>query len=527
MLLTLLRMRLSSLFSTMFAGKKKTRGTVLTVLAALLFLFAIAYFAVILGALFFIMGAPLFEAGAAHAYFGLGALAMLVLMLAGSVIYTKSQLFAANDNELLLSMPIPPHLILLSRILVLLLLNFILEGLIALPLLLVWLLIGTPTVAGIFSLLLVLLILPPFALTLSTGLAYLITRIGRRIRKKNIVVLLLSLLLMLGYFLFVSVLDGMLESLEADITPLISFVDAVLPIAAIGRAMLGSPVELLLTVLPLLLIILLAFRYFSRSYLKTALDTRGERHAVYRARTVRARSPLRALTVRELTHLTSSPGYMMNTGTGLIMMLIPPVLLLINREPIGALAAELPMLGACLPALAASVNMAISSMIYFSAVTVSLEGRALWIVRSSPIPTRTVLLSKLLFHLVLTAPVATVSSVLYAIALRASIPEAILILLVSLAFLLASAVLGLLFNLFFPKLEWKNEMIPIKQGISGLLSMLGGIAVSAVVGGIAALLSLVLSASLALLAALLLLAAVSAGLLALLLHTGARRFEAL
>jgi ABC-2 type transport system permease protein len=117
MLLTLLKMRLASLFIPLFTGKKKKRGALLTVLAVLLFLFAAVYFAVIFGSIFLMIGLPLFEARAEYVYFALGGALMLLLMLLGSVMYTKTQLFAANDNELLLSMPIPPHLILLSRLL--------------------------------------------------------------------------------------------------------------------------------------------------------------------------------------------------------------------------------------------------------------------------------------------------------------------------------------------------------------------------------------------------------------------------
>ncbi len=527
MLLTLLKMRLAALFIPLFTGRKKKRGALLTALVVLLLLCAAVYFAVIFGAIFLAVGLPLFEARAEYAYFALGGAAMLLLMLLGSVMYTKSQLFAANDNELLLSMPIPPHLILISRLLVLFVLNLLLEALIALPMTAVWLLCGRPTVGGMAAFLLFLLILPLVALTVSCALAYLITHIGARIRKKSLVTTLASLVFIAVYFVLVSVMGEAMEGLAADITPLIAAVDSFPPLSVLGRAMLATPVDLLLT-LPLLVALILAtFYLLSRTYLKTALNKRGERHTAYRARTVGVKSPLAALTLRELSHLGASPVFMLNAGIGLLMAFIPPILLLINSEAVLALAREIPELGAVLPAAAAAVNMLLVSMAFFSAVTVSLEGRALWIIRSSPVPTRTVLLSKLLLHLIPTSPVAALASVLYAVAIRASLGEALALLLVSLAFVLLSAEIGLIANLLLPKLEWKNEAIPVKQGASTLIAMLGGMLLSMVLGGLMLFFTMLLPAAVALLLTAFLLLGGSALLLLYLSRGGVRRFEAL
>ena len=68
---------------------------------------------------------------------------------------------------------------------------------------------------------------------------------------------------------------------------------------------------------------------------------------------------------------------------------------------------------------------------------------------------------------------------------------------------------------------------PIKQGLSSLLTMLGGAILSLLVGGVATALSLLLSPSLALLLAALLSLALGGGLFAYLWHGGVRRFESL
>ena len=527
MLRTLLKMRFASLFSSMFAGKNKRRSVPLIVLFSVLFLWAIAaFFVFFLGGLLAI-GLPLFERSAEHVYFGVGLLAALVLMLASSVVYTKNQLYVAGDNELLLAMPIPPRLILASRLILLLALNYLLEAVVALPMLLVWLLVGSVTVGGLLSLLLILLLLPAAALALTSLLAWLLARIAARIRKKSLASLLFSLLFLGVYFAFVFGLEGMLESLSTDITPLCRFVDAVPPLAALGRAAAGSPLDLVPVSLILILFTLAVFAWLSRTYLRTVLENRGAKRIAYRERKTAARSPLLALTGRELRHLASSSGYMMNVGLGLIFALAVPLFLLIEGSLVGKLAALGDPVGDLLTPIALTVTNVTLSMAYFSAVTVSLEGPSLWIVRSSPVPTRTVLASKVLYHLVLTVPTVTVTGILYAVLLRAGILEALMLILASYAFALFSALFGLAMNLLFPKLEWKNELVPVKQGASVLLAMLGCPLAGSVFGGIAVVFSLLLPTAVALLLSTLIMLAASLGLAAFVFKGGVRMFESL
>ena len=186
-----------------------------------------------------------------------------------------------------------------------------------------------------------------------------------------------------------------------------------------------------------------------------------------------------------------------------------------------------PFLKGTLPAIGTTVMMMLSSMVFFSASAVSLEGRALWIVRTSPVPTYTVLLSKLLLHLIPTLPAAAIGAILTSVALRLDVRHGLLLLLNTAAFVLLSALFGLVANLFFPRLTWKNELEPIKQGMASLVAMLGSGLTALLFGGGSILLSILLPASLALLILLALTLAAAFGLLAFLRRGGVRIFESL
>ncbi len=526
MLKVLLRARLAALFSETLAGKKKRRTIPLMVFFALLILYAASYFVFIFVTLFKGLGTLLLSAGSPHTYFAFGSALALFLMLVGSVIYTKKQLYVANDNELLLSMPIPPHLILVSRLLILLIVNLLLMLVVAVPMVAVWCTIAPLTVGGIISLLLVLLLLPVASLSGSALIAYLVAGVEKRIRRKSLLTTLLVLLILIPYFALSFLFDSFLEGLVSDITPLIDFFDKALPLAVLGRAMLGSLPDLLIALFVMMALVALVLFWLSRTYIRTVLENRGDKRIKYRERALASRGALFALTARELRHLGASAGYMLNAGLGLLLGPLVPILLLFGGEAVLSLAAAPELSHLLLPIVAVAVTAPLATA-FFSAVTVSLEGRNLWIVRTSPVPTRTVLQAKLLFHLLLTLPFAALSSILWWCVLGLPFLEGTLILLLSLSFCFFTATFGLACNLLYPKLEWKNEVIPVKQGAASLLAMLGGMVIAVVFELPAILLGRMIPPALALLIPLILFVGSTAGLYTFIMRGGIRRFEAL
>jgi len=169
MLKSLLRIRLASLAGwIMGTSRAKKKGSTAKAIGyGLLFLYVFGVF----GALFFLTFGSLGDAY--HTleldwlYFALFAVADLALMFIFSVFTAKSQLFEAKDNELLLSMPIPPRQILTSRLVMLLGINYLFELIVAVP-------AGISghfaTPWGVFSFVVLCLVLPLFSAALSSFL---------------------------------------------------------------------------------------------------------------------------------------------------------------------------------------------------------------------------------------------------------------------------------------------------------------------------------------------------------------------
>ncbi len=470
----LVKIRFLSLF---FSNRRNRAKKHLSIPLIVLLSLAVLYVAVVflgLFALIFGATAPIFlSLGEPSAYFALVSLLAMGVMLLGSIIFTQSQLFEAGDNAFLLSLPIPPHLILCSRMLFLLLLNYAMQAIVFLPGFIVWLIAAPFSLGSVLLCLLSFLLLPFPTLAISCLLGWCLTKITQRIRHKQLVTLLFSLLFLGAYFFLLEKFELLMEGLgEEGLLPLLAFLQKALPFAVFGRACLGSFLHFLLVLGVSALLFGGVYYWLSKSFFKTVLSPAVHRKRAYKEKTVQRSSALWALTKKELLYLSSSAGYMMNAGIGLLFVLLVPIVFLVKGDLLLSIFAELPAILPILPVLFSLLTGLLVSMSMFSACSVSLEGKSLWIARTSPVPTKIILLSKALFHFLPCAVASALSWVLYLILLAPPFPMAVLMLLYTLAFSATSALAGLMLNLLFPKLEWNNLTVPVKQGLSVLLSML-------------------------------------------------------
>ena len=204
MLKSLLRVRFAALLAA-FTGQSRKRGRQTKGKAAgyaLLMLYCFCAFVFLFYSSFSQLAEAFFPAGLGWLYFAMFAIMAFALMFIGSVFTAKSQLFEAKDNELLLSMPVRPGLILLSRMAAMLAMNFVFELVVALPVFAAWLRFGSPDAAGIAAFVLIVLALPLFALAVSCLFAWLISLLTSRMRNTTVITMVLSVVFLLAYFVF-------------------------------------------------------------------------------------------------------------------------------------------------------------------------------------------------------------------------------------------------------------------------------------------------------------------------------------
>ena len=530
MLKTLLRIRMAALLAA-FTGqsrKRKSQTKGKAVGYAFLMLYCFCAFVFLFYASFSQLAAAFFPAGLGWLYFAMFAIMAFALMFIGSVFTAKSQLFEAKDNELLLSMPVPPGMILLSRMAALLAMNFVLELVVALPVFVSWLQYGETSGTGITAFVVIVLALPLFSLAVSCLFAWLVSLVTSHMRNTTAVTMVISVVFMLAYFLFCFRMNSYVTQLAANGAAIAGALGSAAPLVWLGRAAAdGSLADLGLTLLWTVLPFVLAYVLLNRSFIRIVTTRRGQVKVRYEKKAMRASSQDAALYRRELARLTSSSGYMLNAGLGLVFELVLAVLAVVKRRELAALSA-IPDLRAAAAPILLLAGMMISGMVFFTASSVSLEGKSYWIVRSMPVETKKILQAKLNLSNSLAVAPALVMMLAAALVLRVSAAETALLLACQLMFVLLTANVGLVEDLRHCNLDWINETQAAKQGAGVLLSMLLGFGFVVAVGALYFFLLAVLMPVTAALGLILALMAILYALTARWLMTrGVKRFETL
>jgi len=178
--------------------------------------------------------------------------------------------------------------------------------------------------------------------------------------------------------------------------------------------------------------------------------------------------------------------------------------------------------------LGAIVLAALSMMNSVSAPSISLEGKNLWIAKSLPVQARDILISKAAMHLT----VCGVPNLLAGIVCIAVIPmnalQIVLTLALPVSVTLVFSLLGVTLNLAFPRFDWINPIQPVKQSVSSMLSMFGGMALILALAVIYIFLAAgTIALDIYLLICIVVFIAVSTALYIHLITSGSRKFNAL
>lgn len=480
MLRALLRTRLKALGAMWFAGirrgKRPSAGR--TVLIALLAAYLVGCFLFMFGGLFSSLCLPLQAAGLSWLYFALALLTAFALCFIGSVFTAQKQLFEAKDNDLLFAMPIPGSYILGSRMLMLLVLDYVFELLVLGPAGVVWTYRCGATAWGVLAFVLGFLFLPLLCLSFTCLFGWLLSVVTARVRNKSAVGTVLSLAFLGAYFYGFSHMNGYLTALIQNGAQVGASVrSAVYPAWAFGAAVTGGGVLPLLGFLgccaaPFALV----WAVLSRTLAAVATEKRGARRIRYREKAVRTRSAARALVWKDVRRFTCNSMVLMNTALGSFFLLAGAVAAVIFRSRAAALLAAVPSFSGQAGLLVCGLLCMMAATNTVSASSVSLEGKNVWIAQSIPVPAAVILRAKVRAHALLTEPAvaaAALSAGGVLLSLKAMSPVFFpLLLLAPLLTARFCAYLGVTMNLRFPRLDYENEVAVVKQGVSLLLTLM-------------------------------------------------------
>ncbi len=472
MLLTLTKVQLRAAFSG-FARNLRSKSPAARAFMILALVYCFGVMAFLLGGLFYSLAGPLHEAGLDSLYFAVSGLLSMGFCGFLDLFMVKSRIYEATDNELLLAMPIRPRVILASRLFSVIAYNWLYCLITAfIPVVMYQWVLG-------FDFGLTLRFLPAFLLlpliptVLGLCLGWLLTRIERLIKRKNIVTTVLSLGFLALYISLVNRMEDAVTALTTQGAALGAKLSYVLPVWFYGAGLAGDLPSYLGYLVLALAVFIAAALLLSRSFAGLALDRTAARR---KERAVKGwpQHDLRvSLILKELQRFVSSSAYMLNSGIGLVFLPVVPILLLVQEHGLTEILGILPpSLPTAVPAVL--VLALLTGTVMISAPSVSLEGKNLWLLHSLPIPEGELLLAKSRTHTLLTLPFGLAASVISIVALRISPLFWPLMLLTPPIYALFHGLWGVFLNLHFYNFAWTSEIQPIKQGISVLLAMLSG-----------------------------------------------------
>jgi len=194
----------------------------------------------------------------------------------------------------------------------------------------------------------------------------------------------------------------------------------------------------------------------------------------YKLQSLKVTSPFMALHQKEIKRFFSSYLYVLNVGMGAVLLLALSITCFIFGIDKLQQLMGMPNIKGIMTNFAPFVMSGMLAMTCTTSVSLSLEGKNLWILLSVPIEAATIYRSKMAVNITLLLPISLLSSILMSFCLKPSIMSTVWMFVTPLAYVGLTSVWGIYINLKLPNFEWESEVTVIKQSMSSLLGIMGG-----------------------------------------------------
>lgn len=406
-----------------------------------------------------------------------------VLIVFFGMFSAGNRIFSQKGYDVLVSLPLKPSSLVISRFLGLYIADFVLALVIMLPGIAVYGYLIKPDFLFYLSAFVALLFVPAIPLVISTLLGTVITAISSRMKKKSAVQSLLSVALVIGIMMTSFSMENVTEEQFENFVKLVGgLLGKVYPPALwVNSALIESKIFSLLLFLAVSVsaVVLTVFVVTGNfNSIQNKLRNFTAKHD-YKITKMQSRGMTRALYIKEAKRYFSSSIYVTNTIVGPIMGAIMSVALCFIGvdKIIGSLPIKIDIVG-----LLPFAFSAVFCMMTTTSVSVSMEGKQFWVIKSLPVPTKALLDSKILLNLSLMLPFFAISQIALCIALKPTLIELLWQFSIPLSTILFVVVFGITVNLKFHSFDWEKEETVVKQSLPAALGGFAGFFVSIVLG---------------------------------------------
>jgi len=337
--------------------------------------------------------------------------------------------------------------------------------------------------------------IPLLPIVMAAIIAFAISYISSRMKHKalilNIGTLIVIVIVVMGSFKIDKIINMVIansasiaEGIKTIYPPSYYFTDA------LASLNLLSMVKLILwSIIPFILFLII----FGRSFKSINLRL-GEtfKKSNYKLTTLKTNTLRGALIKKEFKRYFSSSIYVTNTIIGVVLVTVAAVACLImggefmldqmaqsSDTDIQAIAPLLKQVMQFTPLIILSFGVGLTCT---TGSAISIEGKNLWILKSSPLEVKDIFISKIAVNIILLVPAIIFDTSMLAIAFDLTLINFMWTILIPTLLAILVSVGGLLINLYFPKLDWTSEVQVVKQSLSSMISILmGGVLVAVMI----------------------------------------------
>ncbi len=443
------------------------------------FLFAIISFSI--GVYSYMLAEPLHKVNLTYVMLSMFLTLVTILTFMSGIYKSQGILFDAKDSDLLFSLPIKRSNILFLRIFKLILFQYIYNLMFLLPAFIVYIIFERPGLSFYLISILMTILIPLIPTVVSSIIGYLVKTISSKFKAKKIIQTILSIIVFLIIYILSLRLNDFIENIATKATSINDMLTKIYyPIGAYIELITDFNILTLVKLILICIVPLIVFIYIgSKFYFKVVFnskETSTKSKKLKETDLKEKKTPLKALTIKELKRYFSSPVYMFNTCFGIILILVMSFFLFIKGET---------AFKDMLKTMDFDINTTIDFLFYIiilfagmltsiTSSSISLEGKTINITKSLPVSEKTILNSKILMALTIELPFILISILLFIIKFTPSLTYTITIILLGLIVPTLTAVIGLLVNLKYPKLNFSSDTEVVKQSISSMISIFSG-----------------------------------------------------
>lgn len=404
--------------------------------------------------------------------------ASTVIIFIFSLFRAASVLYDKNSFNILVPMPIKKTAIVAERFLSMYIEDF-LFGLVIMGISFIVTAMNTALTASyVLTTIVATILLPLFPLTVSAILGSVVSAIGGRLKHKNAVRTILSLLFCfaaIGLNFYTNGLSGeQLDGLFGSVAKAINgaFLSEFFSKSANGD-FLPFAMLLLGEVALFALLLFIAGKFFVAISTSITESYSGRK---FKKRGMKGNSSFAALLKREIKMYFSSSVYVVNTVMGSILCVVGCVAAIIFKGKIDEFFASI----SASPVLLAVVAVYMLTLMPASSSSISLEGKYLYILKTMPVKDKEVYNGKLAVSFIILLPGLVASAVILPILFAKNVFDILAFVLIPVSAVLVSVVSGLKIGQRHYNIKWKYEAEVVKNGASTLLGLLVGIALTIV-----------------------------------------------